>query len=504
MRVLIADDERLARANLKSILKNLSIPIKVVGEASNGEELVELVKQYLPDVAFVDIRMPKVNGLEAIKVAKNFSPDTKWFILTGFSEFDYAKEAIRLGTVDYLLKPISPDELDGLLHKVDEDYRRQHFSLNKQFERDIMALYHGVSSLQQEPGDSYLLQANFIGAVFYVDSHLSEKAKAERQKELFQKIRAYIDESVANNLRIALFALPNGEIALVVAWIDKTSGKHTAERFLDRVEETVQLIQADNFKITVLQTDQCGSYESLNEHMEHLQELAHLRTVEGIGAKWEIRALEKYAKSANLVNLSQLLGELSEAYREVNYLDFMRLLPRLEKMLTALLRQADNSLKEQIASFLNTALCCQISANQPVSAWRAILDHCGEQLLSQAKGIDQPDLVSQVVTFIDTHYQFDIGVAQIADQLKITPNYLSTIFHRKMGTTFVHYLTQIRMLKAKEFLADPTLQVQQIAESVGYYNTRYFTKLFTEFAGCTPSEFRRIQTSREGNLDERF
>jgi two-component system response regulator YesN len=494
MRVLIADDEPLARANLKSILKNLSIPIKIVGEASNGEELVELVKQCLPDIAFVDIRMPKANGLEAIKVAKNFSPDTKWFILTGFSEFDYAKEAIRLGTVDYLLKPISPDELDSLLHKVDEDYRRQHFSLNKQFERDIMALYHGVSSLQQEPGDSYLLQANFIGTIFYIDSHLSEKAKAERQKELFQKIRVHIDESVANSLRIALFALPNGEIALVVAWVDKMSGKQAAETFLRRVEESVQLMDGNDFKITSLQTDQCASYESLNEHMEHLQELADLRTVVGVGTTWDSKALEKYGKNASLVGLSQLLTELSSAYRDVNYLDFMRTLPRLEK---ALLRQENTLLKDQVAAFLNTALCCQIDSSQPITDWIPTLRDCGEKLLSQAKGIDQPDLVSQVVAFIDTHYQFDIGVAQIADQLKITPNYLSTIFHRKMGTTFVRYLTQIRMLKAKEFLSNPTLQVQQIAESVGYYNTRYFTKLFTEFAGATPSDYRRVQITPE-------
>src|SRR5258708_34117955 len=118
MRVLIADDESFGRANLRSTLQGLDIPIDIIGEALNGEELVELVRQSLPDVVFVDIRMPKVNGLEAIRLAKNDSPDTKWFILTGFSEFDYAKEPIRLGTGDYLLKPISPDELKNFMQQV--------------------------------------------------------------------------------------------------------------------------------------------------------------------------------------------------------------------------------------------------------------------------------------------------------------------------------------------------------------------------------------------------
>ena len=84
-------------------------------EATTGEQMVNLVRQDLPDVAFVDIRMPGLNGLEAIKAAKTLSPLTKWFILTGFPEFDYAHEAIRLGVSGYLLKPISPAELKKIL-----------------------------------------------------------------------------------------------------------------------------------------------------------------------------------------------------------------------------------------------------------------------------------------------------------------------------------------------------------------------------------------------------
>ncbi len=497
MRVLIADDESLARANLRSTLQGLDIPIDIIGEASNGEELVELVRQSLPDVVFVDIRMPKVNGLEAIRLAKNDSPDTKWFILTGFSEFDYAKEAIRLGTVDYLLKPISPDELKNSLHKVDAEYKRHQASLNKQFERDIMALYHGVSSIQQEPDDSYLLRVGFIGTVFYFDSHLTEKAKAERQNTLFQKIRAIMDESVSNNLRSALFVLPNGEIALVVAWLDNVSGKNGAEKFLGRAEDAIRLMERDDFRITSLQTDRCASYDMLNANMERLEELAEFRTIAGVGQTWGVRELEVFSGNKRLTKQAQLLAELSAAYRDVNYLDFMRTLSRLEKLLAAS-TSFDDPHRSRVADFLNTSLCCQINDCQPISTWIATLKDCGERLLSQARGIDQPDLVSQVVTFVDTHYQFDIGVAQIADQLKITPNYLSTIFRRKTGTTFVRYLTQIRMLKAKEFLTDPGLQVQQIAESVGYYNARYFTKLFTEFTGYSPSQYRRTQMARGG------
>jgi two-component system response regulator YesN len=85
-----------------------------------------------------------------------------------------------------------------------------------------------------------------------------------------------------------------------------------------------------------------------------------------------------------------------------------------------------------------------------------------------------------------------IIVGQIVEQLGTTANYLSATFRKKMGLTFVSYLTEIRMLRAKKLLSDPVLQIQQVAEAVVYYNTRYFAKLFIQFAGCTPSEYRKM------------
>ncbi len=498
MRVVIADDESLARSNLRSILQEVQVPLRIIGEATNGEELVELVKQLTPDIAFVDIRMPKVNGLEAIRAGKSISPNTKWFILTGFSEFDYAKEAMRLGASDYLLKPVDPSELDHLLRKAYADYNTHRFGLNKQFERDIVALYHGVSSLSQEESDSYLLRADFIGVVFYIDSHLPEKQKAERQIGLVKRIRDMIHESVTETLRVALFGLPNGELAVVVAWLKQTgqAGKWLAESFLRHVDETIDEVEDADFKVTLCQADQCGAYETLHARLNRLQELAELRTIAGIGRKWTLRELEPYSREVRFATLAKLLIGLYEAYREASYLDFMRMLPALGQALTSLGSQ--DTVRDQIADYLNCAFCCQVHVDQPAKVWIQQVELRGEQLLAQARNAQRPDLVSQVVSFIDTHYQLDIGVGQIAEQLKITPNYLSAVFHKKTGVNFVRYLTNIRMLKAKELLADPGLQIQQVSERVGYYNTRYFTKLFTEFAGCTPSEYRKTQLACSG------
>lgn len=163
MKVLIADDEILARSTLRSMLQELQLPLELLEDATNGEEMVERVQRYLPHVVFVDIKMPKLNGLEAIKKARAFAPDTRWFILTGFSEFCYAQEALRMGVSDYLLKPIDPEELSRAMIELFKDNRKRLLALNKQFGREIASISHGLSYFKQEDSDSLLRRAHFIG-----------------------------------------------------------------------------------------------------------------------------------------------------------------------------------------------------------------------------------------------------------------------------------------------------------------------------------------------------
>lgn len=133
MKILIADDERMVRLSLRSMLLDMNICSENIYEAKNGEELVENVKEHTPNIAFVDIRMPKMNDLKAIKLSKSLSPKTNWIILTGFSQFDYAKEAIDLGVAKYLLKPVGPEELEEaittLKHSIDTELKDNYSKL---------------------------------------------------------------------------------------------------------------------------------------------------------------------------------------------------------------------------------------------------------------------------------------------------------------------------------------------------------------------------------------
>lgn len=166
MKIVIADDEPLVRVSLNSMIQEMETSWEIVGEAAQGEEMLELLAEHQPEVAIVDIRMPKLDGLEAIRQGKAVSPRTRWIILSGFSDFQYAQQALRLGVDEYLLKPVVPDELEKALHSVSIQNREYAYLLNCQFENRLISLIHGLTSPAAEPEDSLLRTGHFQAFVF--------------------------------------------------------------------------------------------------------------------------------------------------------------------------------------------------------------------------------------------------------------------------------------------------------------------------------------------------
>jgi two-component system response regulator YesN len=502
MKVLIADDEYLARSSLRSMLDELDLPIELVGEAANGEEMVALVRRHLPEVVFVDIHMPQLNGLEAIRIAKTASPQTKWFILTGFPEFKYAQTAIRLGVTDYLLKPVGPQELNKVLSHFIQENKKSIAAQNKEFEHDIMALYHGLSSLAREGDDSIILKSHFIGAIFYVDSHLAESAVVERQLDFCRAIQRIADQTSANQIRIALFALPSGELATVGAWEPRQdlqslralrdTSTPRIQAYFRAAEQAVHHSSGRDLAITALLSEECSSYQALQDQSDQLQKLAPLRALCGVGRLWELAALRQVAARPGWLEFSHLISQACRCYREKAYLNYIKALHNCRRALCDVALIEDSHLKEALADFICCSMHCQVVLNQNVKSWIQALEDHGERMLGEShkEAGHNPDVISQIISFVDQNYMYDIGIGQIAEQLHMTPNYLSTLFHKKTGSTFMVYLTKTRMLRAKELLADPHIQIQQVAEQVGYSSARYFTKLFTESVGCYPSEYR--------------
>lgn len=494
MKILIADDEYLVRASLISMLTELNIPAASVHEATTGEEMVNMIRRDLPDLAFVDIRMPGLNGLEAIKAARPLSPQTKWFILTGFPEFDYAQEAIRLGVSGYLLKPASPEELKEILNDFAEENRIQRVAQNKQFERELMALLYGLTSLEFEGPGSFVSKARYIGAVFYFDSYLSEKLRAERQFAFCRTAQEIINKYLDNCNRSALVVLPNGELATVAAWdlVQDPYAEQHAQNYFKALEEEGRKLNGKDLALTLVRTKEFSTYQDFLVQLEHLQEFAPLRIVVGIGDLLDVKGLDQHAENSSQMDLALQIHSLCRSYRDRNQLNYIKALERLKKSLRNMDAKIQKRYIANMTDFINRSIGCQLNAEQDPKQWVQTLEQY-DQLFPTNLPKDETqntDVIDQVMAFVDENFMSNIGIGQIAEQLNITPNYLSTLFHKKTGVNFMTYLKKIRMLKAKELLADPNIQVHQVAKQVGYFSTRHFARLFAEHYGCLPSEYR--------------
>ena len=494
MRVVIADDESLVRAYLSSLLEEMEPNIEIVGKAINGLELISLVKAHQPDIAFVDIKMPKMNGLEAIRSVKDSFPQVQWVVLTGFSEFGYAKEAIGLGVSHYLLKPVKIDELRIVFNDLKKKSREAIHALNREFEYDLTAQFYEISDFSDGYEGSIPMKSQLTSVIFVFDSHIGEKAMSQYQKELSRLLREKISELADINCRIALILLPNGNLSLIGAWgiANEQAGKQTVMRI---IEVTIQVVlqHINSYYVTVLKADWCKCVDDLYKCLNQLQNLSPLRVISNKSIL-SLNDLKKIYEEQpkEILELCNCLVDLAAAYRDKEYLSYMKILNEVERIL-ANIQQLNHTQKDSAGRFIKYAIGCDINLTEkPLVVVKRLMER-GEALLLTSQRMENlpTSMVNTVISFIEQNYTDKISLNQIADQLDITASYLSSHFHKKTGTTFVKYLTKYRMLKAKEQLINSNNSIREVAELVGYYSTRHFTKLFKEFFGVYPSEFRK-------------
>ncbi|SMF83602.1 two-component system, response regulator YesN [Paenibacillus uliginis N3/975] len=495
MNILVADDESLIRASLRSMLDELGMPVHVIGEARNGEEAIRFVTERQPDLVFVDIRMPKLNGLEVIAHGKTVSPHTKWIILSGYSEFQYAREAIRLGACNYLLKPISLEEVHDSLTHVQELHDAHIMERSRQIEHAIVSSIQGRSGVSQ--GDHLLETLHCKASVFYFDDFLCDHEEHERQQRFIETLRSLIhNQSLTNSLYSLAMSLPGGQPAILWAW--PALHHHQALELQQKMERTVKHLLQDQLAasraITTIQLEECSNLQTMVGQIEELQRVSSLRVLFPIGGVYPLSELSTIIERAECLPISTHVDNLRRLFRREDYLGYLKAVDCMEKEWNGAL-SADQHLWRRIHEYISRSLGITLEPGTCVdqASWFALLKNHGDRMLSQASRHDNSskDIVQQVIAYVEQQYMHDIGIKQIADMFHVTPNYLSSLFHKKHGSTFLKYVTETRMLKAKELLLkEPHLKVQEVAEAVGYYSPRHFTKLFTEYTGCYPSEFR--------------
>lgn len=459
MKCIIADDEYWVRVSLAGMLTEIDPSIEIVGEVSNGAALLDVLVQLSPDLIFVDIRMPRMTGLECMRAARALYPDIRWVILSGFSEFDFAQEAVSLGAMEYLLKPVRQEKLSEVVEKVRVSIREKNEMLHKILRHDMYALMYDdilASDMEMEADD-------FTAALFGTDSGLDWQETRRWTECLCESISSYF----ADMPDTVAFILSSGRYALVA------HGSDRERQMVKAFERTIAESRQKSFVATACMIGKVHGVNALHDAIKHCEDLFELRILDGIG---RVLSMEELLRTAELANV-EIRGMCSDLELLPQRVSAMRVANVNEKQL------------ENLCEYIRITTGIAIPA-QARSRWP-------EYLNASMQTAKSADFVTLAKGYIEANYAFDIGVAQIAEVLQITPNYLSTLFRRVEGVTLSRYLTGVRMECARKLLESSQMCIEQIAREAGYADAHYFTRVFKENFGVYPTKYQKEHGKRK-------
>jgi two-component system response regulator YesN len=491
MKIAIADDEFLAQQTLLSMIREIKGDWEIVGVAGNGLELLDIVQEKRPDIAFVDIKMPGMNGIEAIRQAKAGSADTEWFILSGYSEFSFAQEGIQLGVMNYLLKPLSLGELRDALLTAQTTVQERFASKQRQFANAVWNRNYGPESAAAGLKEQPVMQIHM--AAVFGDSCLEGEERSMPFKRVYTYINQIVAEFAAQGLLLTWLILPGGHVAVVGASRPGTQDKELLDGFFQSLQQMMDNPDfSSELRLTVVSSQAQLALNEIHEQVNRMVDGGIFRMLKGLGKVWNTSSFRHF--SGEHYELCSRMEHLVQMYREKKYARYMDELFEMKQYTAERPHVLEGSgIREALHDYLNTTLCVQLEPTVSFAKNIPILKAHGDRLL-QRMNKDEPsqDIVHKVIQYMKSNYRDEIGTTRIAGHFRVSPNYLSTVFHQRTGSTIMRFLTELRINKAKEILAEGDVQIQEAAELVGYINPRYFTNLFKKIEGCSPTEYKQM------------
>lgn len=523
LQAMIIDDEVQIRKGLRMKVDWEREGFAVVTEASNGQDALDKLKQHDIDVVISDVRMPIMDGIEFAQRCKAEYSDVKIIILSGYSEFDYAKSSIQAGVKDYLLKPVAPDELRDALQKL-----RKEIEAEKKEKSESEKLTRLVHDQLEEIREKYLLSLVKEGS-WQTDNVV------ERMQQL--KLDDFADPQVTVQfITVENRLSPHHKYQDDERWLNfkRLCADHAKDSEGTRAFYDGSYRNMIHFIKTVKQTPVDQESFFIRELQSKVKKQLKLETVVGIGRVVTGHAEFKNGYISSLLSWSQSqTGSSSQIVEAEDKNEMFEFSGDFEKKITNALENLETkSFKKYIDETLNgysqSMMSFSFTSNKVLFLLGSIADkydmrtrdiqqaiwNCQQtiwELTSQSKVIEQlkdtgemiigkisdvrfstsgAEIVENVRKFIDSHYADQISLSKLSELFHINSTYLSEIFKLHVGMNFSEYLNHLRLENAKSFLKDDQLKIIDIAHLVGFSNSGYFSTVFKKHYGQTPADFR--------------
>lgn len=466
-KVLIVDDEAMIREGLRYVIDWAAFGYEIVGTAENGEVGLEKIKALAPDVVIADIKMPGKNGLEMVRAAIDQSLDFYAIILSGYSDFEYARQALQLGAVNYLLKPVNEDELIDILQKINhQEDAKQH--------RDQVSMWHDKLFGNDSTGVTCY---PYVKLLRIEEQHAPEALKLALSKEVEDVVlltyRHYhyfilLNQHAQNDLIIDSLCqslLPKQEI-LVSHWFN-------AHDNLTPLVEDIQMLEATTF----LLPQQLLSYNVL-EAVRHQSPMVK-------------EARESLLKA--IFDRKDLKGALA-AYWQTYYYELShedeikwRVNGDIEWLYQQIIGKVPIDLEWSAEQNHQQIYLCQT-----LPMLKKMVNQQLEKLsLTIASSLNHLDIVDELIRYTQENYQTELTLKKIGEIFNYNSAYLGKKFRKETGKNYLSFLDEVRMEKASDILSHSNFMVYEVAEMVGYTNSDYFYKKFKQHFDVSPNEYRQ-------------
>lgn len=506
LKLLLADDEAVVRKTMVSLIDWDSLGIRVIGTASDGIEAYNIILDEYPDIVMTDIKMPGLSGLQLIQKIHEINKDTIFVILSGYNDFEYAKEAMKYGVRHYLLKPSSEEQIKNCLTDVISEHKKysslimaQEFS--QKFSSDIFSLiftqcitenpeenvhiftapYEKYFDFKNDPYKMYLL--HFV--------ERKNRATAVQQIETFRRTTmaefSFHYVYVTNTL-IFFFRNENPDTSELDCFLANFS-------FSDQtVSPMIRAIcfPCLNDLLTML-TSKIRRYENIDfssgQNFQHYNNHPNLSQT-AMELTQKILSEEGTRLQPDMDALSELLSEIT---------DFQF----LHHLISSIFLQYV-SCRNNVSLLHTSEFLMNLDSSDPVQMQEQLKEQICKLYKSAMSDTDnKSQLSNRIKEYVhDNLSNPNLSLKWISEQyLFMNVDYISKRFYKETGQKFSNYLTEMRIKKAKELLTNPdTAKIQYVAELVGCGNNpQYFSQLFKRYTGITPTNYIKKITGGSDN-----
>ncbi|UKS28167.1 response regulator [Paenibacillus sp. HWE-109] len=531
-KVLIVDDEVLARVGIKSFVQWEEAGFEIVGEAENGKKAFAMIKDLKPDVVITDIHMPVMNGIDLIKTVKEEKIPVNFIVLSSYNDFEYVKEAMKLGADDYILKlEMEPESLNELLNTLKEKIEAEH---TRKSEEDIHVKHtkENISTIKEKLfkdmvfGNKYrneefkerlkaiqmeLPQKNLFCIVLHLDNKGRFNKRDVKDGYLLDFAILNIINEILSDFRYGNVFCSQPEEYVIIFSEGKEENRDRMNEKLAQMERLIKRYLKEYLNINVsigisdvfqeyvkLQVAYQQALYAVNQNFNfqigsaiRYTEIVPRSVATDLSIKIDFKDLERQLEAADVegiqncfdIIINSFLGAAASLTREY-----------LRATCAALVLIINSYLDEsgvEKGELWQADPYKQLEELKTQKDFISWIEKLKNTLLEVFKQTDESKrMIVKAKQFIIKYYMEDISLDSVAEHISISPNYLSTVFKKETGHNFIDYLTNARIEAAKKLLKEQKYKIYEISKMVGYENEHYFSRVFKKITGMSPIKFK--------------